>query len=205
MNVDVGMLEATWAGVWVAGAVGLVGVGIGGWGLWQARAAREQAASANLVAKSALSEAKAANRISREANGISKEANEIARSMADRQIEDHDVDWHCGWESRGVFIVRNNGPHTAYEVRATITVEGVQRVGESERLDPGQQLSLRFEQAAARAASLESARERKASRPPTEVFGSNASGGRPRRGPRRSTTKRTPWGPRVLNVPRPRS
>ncbi|ALD13124.1 hypothetical protein [Clavibacter capsici] len=172
MSIDASMLEATWWGVAAAGVAGLGGLAVGLVGLAQAKAARKLAADANKTALDAVEVAREANAISVGANDLSAEANAISRQTADRGIEDHDVHWYCGWESRGMFMVRNDGRDTAYDVRAAITVEGEQQSSDFPRLDPGQRISMIFKEAATRAATLEQALERReASRRTTDHFG----------------------------------
>lgn len=123
--------------LWVGGAGFVTGV----IGIIVASLARHDAKKANVLAERA-------NGISEEANGLSKEANEISRSSADRAAESHDAYWQGSWVRPGVYELKNTGTSTTHNVRATVMVDGVEQIGTTEAIEPGDPLQLEFPTAA---------------------------------------------------------
>lgn len=81
------------------------------------------------------------------ANELAQEANDLFHQQERRGIESHDVHWDGEWISPGVYRLRNDGTHTAHEVRVTAIVDEEQMRAESARVDAGDHLALEFPQA----------------------------------------------------------
>ncbi|WP_432127682.1 hypothetical protein [Streptomyces sp. bgisy082] len=81
------------------------------------------------------------------ANELAREANDLFHQQERRGIESHDVHWDGEWISPGVYRLRNDGTHTAHEVRVTVIVDEEQMRAESARVDAGDHLALEFPQA----------------------------------------------------------
>jgi hypothetical protein len=153
----------------LTGAVtGIIGLGLSFASLGKAKQANQTAAEGLTISHKANEIADAANELSRhanqesgksndlahEANRIAVAANELAQEANNlfhhqerRGVESHDVHWDGEWISPGIYHLRNDGTHAAYEVRVTVTVDEEQVRAESARVDGGGHLTLDFPQA----------------------------------------------------------
>lgn len=85
-----------------------------------------------------------ANRIALGANRLAQEANDLFHQQERRGVEIHDVHWDGDWVRPGVYRLRNDGTHTAYDVSATVTVDDEQKRVTSPQLGGGEHLTFEF-------------------------------------------------------------
>ncbi|MFJ6652816.1 hypothetical protein ACIQLJ_08485 [Microbacterium sp. NPDC091313] len=159
MSAEVSAAVAAWIAAGFAGVFGIAGFVVGLVGLHHARKAKEAAAGANLIAKDANSIARGANTLSEKANDIAQEANDIARDGEKRATEQHDVTWDCRWERPGVYVMRNEGRDTAFNVRAIVDVDDEVNEVSAEEVRGGD--ALRIEMPLALAAWKDEQREKR--------------------------------------------
>lgn len=88
-----------------------------------------------------------ANRIATDANRLAQQANDLFHQQERRGVETHDVDWDGEWVRPGVYRLRNEGTHTAYDVNATVTVDHEQKRVTSPEVVGGDHLTLDFPEA----------------------------------------------------------
>ncbi|MEV0304296.1 hypothetical protein [Streptomyces prasinus] len=119
-----------------------------------ADAAKNLSGQANALSREANQESVTSNALAHEANRIATDANQLAQQANDlfhqqerRGVESHDVHWDGEWVRPGVYRLRNDGTHTAYDVSATVTVDNEQMRATSPQIDGGGNLILDFPEA----------------------------------------------------------
>lgn len=163
---------------WMGAIGGVLG---GGAGLIFGIAAFNQSKASNKLAEKAHQVAERGEQLSTKANDLATESNGIAvdaRQLAEeantlskraefRETELHDVQWEGDWEEPGTYVLTNTGEHEAFDVTATVEVDGekqkiwVASVGEGGRLTfafPGARQEFAQEVAKKRRRELEAAR-----------------------------------------------
>ncbi|WP_285574670.1 hypothetical protein [Streptomyces sp. RTGN2] len=123
-------------------------------GLNISRTANGIAEAANALARHANEESATSNELAREANAIARGANQLAQDANDlfhqqerRGVESHDVHWDGEWVSPGVYGLRNDGTHTAYDVNVTVTVVDETVRATTAQVVGGEHITLDFPQA----------------------------------------------------------
>ncbi|MFB6429170.1 hypothetical protein ACFCXC_35695 [Streptomyces microflavus] len=116
-----------------------------------ADAAKDLSDQANALSREANQEsvtsnelAHEANRIALGANRLAQEANDLFHQQERRVVEIHDVRWDGDWVRPGVYRLRNDGTHTAYDVSATVTVDDEQKRVTGARIGGGEYLTFEF-------------------------------------------------------------
>ncbi|MEV8334434.1 hypothetical protein [Streptomyces niveus] len=119
-----------------------------------ADAAKNLSDQANALSREANQESVTSNALAHEANRIATNANQLAQQANDlfhhqerRGVESHDVHWDGEWVRPGVYRLRNDGTHTAYDVSATVTVDNEQMRTAIPQIDGGEHLILDFPEA----------------------------------------------------------
>ncbi|MFJ1790095.1 hypothetical protein ACIOML_38085 [Streptomyces anulatus] len=119
-----------------------------------ADAAKDLSDRANELSREANQESVTSNQLAHEANRIATDANQLAQQANDlfhqqerRGVESHDVHWDGDWVRPGVYRLRNDGTHTAYEVSATVVVDDEQKRVTLPQLAGGEHITLDFPQA----------------------------------------------------------
>ncbi|MFI0013696.1 MULTISPECIES: hypothetical protein [Streptomyces] len=119
-----------------------------------ADAAKNLSDQANALSREANQESVTSNQLAHEANRIAVGANQLAQEANDlfhqqerRGVESHDVRWNGRWVRPGVYHLRNDGTHTAYDVSVTVTVDEEQKRVTSPQVIGGGVLTLDFPEA----------------------------------------------------------
>ncbi|WP_225636124.1 hypothetical protein [Streptomyces solaniscabiei] len=114
-----------------------------------ADAAKNLSDQANALSREANQESVTSNALAHEANRIATDANQLAQQANDlfhqqerRGVESHDVHWDGEWVRPGVYRLRNDGTHTAYDVSATVTVDNEQMRATMPQIEGGEHLTL---------------------------------------------------------------
>ncbi|MFF2274178.1 hypothetical protein ACFVTX_18030 [Agromyces sp. NPDC058136] len=117
---------ATWAGVGVSLAVGVVGLVFAVLANRRSKQSNELAKKANRIAAEAVERADRANEIAEHANELGQDANSIARRAAAQGEDESFVEWELKWKKEGsALTLRNVGRDTAYEVALVVAGDRV--------------------------------------------------------------------------------
>jgi hypothetical protein len=107
-----------------------------------ARDASDTAANANRFAAETKHTSAEAGYAAEEAKKFAEEAHAIAHQADLRARERHEVVWTGGWARPGVYELVNTGVHTAYEIRAVVTVDDEQIAVTTEIVAPGERICI---------------------------------------------------------------
>lgn len=143
---------------WVGAVGGVLG---GGAGLLfgilafnQSKASNKLAEKAHQVAERGEQLSTKANDLAAESNGIAvdarqlaEEANTLSKRAEFRETELHDAQWEGDWEEPGSYVLTKTGQHEAFEVTATVEVDGVKETIAAGSVSEGGKLTFSFPRA----------------------------------------------------------